>query len=93
MKPWFIYIVRCIDGSLYTGVSTDVNARVEQHNEGLGARHTRDRRPVTLVWIESAESEKVALKRERQIKGWTRAKKENLITYGHPKAACIESER
>ncbi len=86
MSDWFVYIVRCADNSLYTGITTDVEARVKRHNSGAGARYTRARRPVVLVRVEKAESESAARKREMQIKGWTRKKKESLVSYGHPKA-------
>lgn len=82
---WVVYILRCADGSYYVGYSHDVEERVKRHNDGVGAVHTRDRRPVVLIWTESAESELSARKRELQIKGWTRLKKENLMKYGHPK--------
>lgn len=52
MVPWFLYMVRCADGSFYTGVSPDVTRRVHTHNRGVGARYTRARRPVTLVFMQ-----------------------------------------
>ncbi|HEY4479550.1 MAG TPA: GIY-YIG nuclease family protein [Candidatus Paceibacterota bacterium] len=79
MPVWFTYIVRCVDGSLYTGISTDVEQRVRRHNDGQGAAYTRSHRPVILVWTEEAESESAARKREAQIKGWSRQQKENLV--------------
>ncbi len=74
-----VYIVRCADGSLYTGYAVDVDRRVLAHNEGRGAKYTSGRRPVTLVYSESFESLSDALKREIQVKGWPRVKKEALI--------------
>lgn len=76
-----MYLVRCTDWSLYTGVTVDVLHRVEAHNgtHAGGAKYTRSRRPVTLVYVEAAESRSAALRRERAIKGMTRAKKEELI--------------
>ena len=70
-----VYIVRCSDGSLYVGHTTNVQARVDVHNEGQGARWTACRRPVTLVYQESHASELIAIARERQIKRWTHDKK------------------
>jgi len=77
---WFVYLVRCRDGSLYTGISTDPRARVRAHNSGRGAKYTRARRPVTLVHAEAAKSRSAALRRERAIKRWPRAGKERLVT-------------
>ncbi len=79
MSRWFVYIVRCGDGSLYTGISTNVERRINRHNDGLGSAYTRSHRPVVLVWTEAAESESQARKREAQIKGWTRLKKEDFL--------------
>ena len=67
-EDYYVYIVRCSDGSLYTGSTNNLPARVEKHNRGEGARYTRGRRPVTLVYSESAASKSDALKREIQIK-------------------------
>jgi formylglycine-generating enzyme required for sulfatase activity len=79
-RPWFVYIVRCRDGSLYTGVSTDVRARVDAHNDGRGARYTRARRPVTLVHVEPAAGRGAALSREARVKAMRRTAKLALIT-------------
>src|SRR3989338_109039 len=79
MSTWFVYVVRCKDRSLYTGISTDVEQRVMRHNEGKGAAYTRGRKPVSLVWSEEAHSESSARKREAQIKRFTRIKKEHLV--------------
>lgn len=76
---WQIYIVRCRDGSLYTGISTDVDRRCRQHNTGTGARYTRVRRPVTLVYREPASDHGQALRREAQIKKLSRRDKLRLI--------------
>jgi predicted GIY-YIG superfamily endonuclease len=77
--PWFVYLVRCRDGSLYTGISNDVEARVAVHNRGRGARYTRSRRPVTLVYLERRRSRATAQSREARIKALTRAAKLALI--------------
>ncbi|MEK7655195.1 MAG: GIY-YIG nuclease family protein [Patescibacteria group bacterium] len=79
MKTWFVYIVRCCDGSLYTGISIDVNERVKRHNACLGAAYTRSHRPVVLVWKERVKSESAAKKREAEIKSWARNQKVALI--------------
>ena len=79
MSQWHVYILRCIDDSLYVGISTNVDERIKKHNAGTGAAYTRSHRPVVLVWTEVAESESMARKREAQMKSWTRAKKLNFI--------------
>jgi predicted GIY-YIG superfamily endonuclease len=76
---WFLYILRCADDSLYVGETHDVAQRVARHNDGVAAAHTAKRRPVRLVYTEQYESRAACITRERQIKGWTRAKKEALI--------------
>jgi putative endonuclease len=75
----FVYIVRCADGTLYTGYARDPRARVRVHNTGRGARYTAGRRPVTLVYAESFESVGDALRREHALKRRSRAEKEALI--------------
>jgi len=79
MTPWHVYLLRCRDGSLYTGCTNDLDTRIAAHNAGKGAKYTASRRPVKIVYTESAESKSAAMKRELQIKGWTKAKKEALI--------------
>jgi putative endonuclease len=78
MASWFVYIVRCRDGSLYTGISTDVEARLATHNAGRGARYTRARRPVDLLWVERKRNRSYALRREAAIKALPRAAKIRL---------------
>jgi len=78
---WFIYILKCNDQTLYTGVTTDLQRRVEEHNSGkLGARYTAARRPVHLIYHEQADSRSVAQKREHQIKCLSRKEKQQLIS-------------
>ncbi len=86
---WTVYIVRCADGSLYTGISLEVSRRVEEHNasDELGARYTRTRRPVALVYREAAASRAAATRREREIKRLTRQKKEALVAAAQPVVA------
>ncbi len=82
MAEWSVYIVCCADGTLYTGITKDVSRRVNEHNgEGsLGARYTRARRPVTLVYQEFCDGRSAAAQREHQIKQLNRHKKEALIS-------------
>lgn len=65
---WTVYIVRCADQTLYTGIARDVASRVAEHNAGRGAKYTRGRVPVELVYTEHAESRSAAQRREREIK-------------------------
>ncbi|MFN2447038.1 MAG: GIY-YIG nuclease family protein [Vicinamibacterales bacterium] len=74
-----VYILRCADDALYVGETTDIGARMARHKEGGASRFTSLRRPVTLAFAEAHGSRTAALTRERQIKRWTRAKKEALI--------------
>lgn len=75
----FVYIVRCADQTLYTGWALDVEARVKRHNAGRGAKYTRARRPVKLVYSEELATRLEALRRERAIKRYPRAKKLELV--------------
>ncbi len=77
-RDWGVYIVRCSDGSLYTGVAKDVEARLNKHNLGKGAVYTRSRRPVRKVYEESGMTHSQALVREAGIKAMSRAKKDEL---------------
>jgi putative endonuclease len=75
----FVYIVRCADGTYYTGWAMDVVRRVAAHNAGRGSRYTRTRRPVILVYQEEASDRGSAMQREAAIKGYGREQKERLI--------------
>lgn len=77
-NTWFVYIVRCADRTLYTGVAVDVGARVCTHNAGKGAKYTRARLPVKLVYHEPAGSRGAALRREYEIKQMPAARKRLL---------------
>jgi putative endonuclease len=81
VTTWTVYIVRCADGSLYTGIATDVARRVEEHNSDnlLAANYTRSRRPVALAYQELAVTRSAAGKREYQIKLMSRKEKEALV--------------
>lgn len=75
----YTYIVSCKDGSLYTGWTKDLERRVKAHNEGKGAKYTKSRRPVKLVYYEEFETKKEAMRREYEIKQLSRREKEQLI--------------
>ena len=77
--PWQVYIVRCNNNSLYTGITKNVSERIEKHNSGKGAAYTRIHRPVKLVYTETLKNRSEALVREMQIKSLSRAKKESLF--------------
>ncbi|HKQ50431.1 MAG TPA: GIY-YIG nuclease family protein [Phycisphaerae bacterium] len=77
-----MYILRCSDGSLYTGATTDVKRRSEQHNAGTASRYTRCRLPVRVVYQEPHASRSLALKREWAVKAMTRLEKKALIRWG-----------
>lgn len=77
---WLVYIVRCADGTLYTGITNDIDRRIKEHNESpLAARYTRMRRPVVLVHVERGFDRSAALRREAQIKRLPRSMKERLF--------------
>lgn len=78
-KKWFVYILRCGDGSLYTGITDDVQRRLEMHRSGKGAKYTRGRGPLELVHQEERESKSQALHREVEIKSMTRQQKMALL--------------
>jgi putative endonuclease len=78
----FVYVVECSDGTYYTGYTTDVERRVDEHNDGTAAKYTRGRRPVTLVHVESYDSQSAAMQREYAIKQLRRAAKERLVRGG-----------
>jgi putative endonuclease len=80
-SPWFVYILRCADSSLYTGITTDIDKRLKQHNgiEKNGAKYTRSRQPVELVYQEYSASRAAACKREHMIKNLKKSEKERLI--------------
>ena len=81
---FFTYLARCSDESLYVGSCKDIKYREIKHNEGGGAKYTKDRRPIKIIYFEEFPTREKAVKREFQIKKWTKIKKENLIKYGHP---------
>nr|MBQ8245211.1 GIY-YIG nuclease family protein [Oscillospiraceae bacterium] len=78
-NTWHLYILRCKDGSLYTGITTDVEKRLEAHRSGKGAKYTRGRGPLELVYREECGTHSDALKREWEIKKLSREQKQELI--------------
>lgn len=78
-KAWKVYILRCRDDSLYTGIAVDVQSRLKVHQSGKGAKYTRGRGPLELVYTEECGDKSAALKRELEIKALTRAQKLQLI--------------
>ena len=94
VRPWFVYLLRCADGTIYAGSTTDVGARTAAHNSGRGARYTKGRRPVAVVYQEACESRSAALAREHALKRLTRFEKETLIagTPGLPVPSTVEGK-
>jgi putative endonuclease len=81
-KSWYVYILKCSDDSLYTGIALDATRRLSEHNDGIGCKYTKTRRPVELVYSETHPNHKSAWKREREIKRWPRTRKLALIRGG-----------
>ena len=79
MPTWSVYMVRCGDGSLYTGITVDVEKRIALHNDGKGAKYTRARLPVTLVWSAEMKTATDARKAEVDLKRLSKKEKEDLL--------------
>ena len=79
IKTYWVYILKCSDGSYYTGTTSNIETRISQHQVGAFPGYTQKRRPVILVFAEYFSDVRDAISAERQIKGWSRAKKEALI--------------
>jgi putative endonuclease len=79
---WSVYIILCDDGSLYTGISTDVERRFRQHQQGVGAKFFRSRRPLQLAYQESGHDRASASRREREIKRWPPTRKRAFVDSG-----------
>lgn len=79
---WLVYILRCRDGSLYTGITNDLAKRLKTHAAGKASRYTRSRLPVSLAYTEPKRSKSAALKREAAIKKLRRAEKERMVASG-----------
>jgi len=84
MSKWYFYIARCIDNSLYIGITSNTKERIIKHNKGLGAQWVKQHGQAKIVYIEEYEAYPEAHRRELQVKKWSRIKKENLIKYKHP---------
>lgn len=82
--PYYVYILKCADKTLYAGSTNNLPNRIKKHNQGKGSKYTRARLPVKLVYYDKYNTLKLARQREYQIKGWRKEKKLNLIRYGHP---------
>lgn len=80
---FYVYVVRCRDDTLYTGYTNDVEKRMDAHNRGHGAKYTRGRGPVTLVFVEPLATKEAALRREIAIKRMSRAAKEQMLARSH----------
>jgi putative endonuclease len=76
---YYVYILKCNDESFYTGITWNLPKRIKEHNLGVGAEFTKSRLPVKLAYYQKLDSKKEAAKREKEIKGWCRRKKEKLI--------------
>ena len=85
MKDWLVYMIRCSDDSLYTGITNDLEKRFRQHTEGKGAKYFRGRRPKEVVHVEQCPDRSSASKREAQIKKLTPEQKRSLVGTGHRK--------
>ena len=79
---WYVYIIKCKDNSLYTGITTNVNSRLQKHNSGSASKYTRARKPVELLYTEKFISRSKALSREAEIKSLSADKKRELVKYG-----------
>ena len=79
MSTWTLYIIECRDGTLYTGITTDLEKRIKRHNQGRASKYTRSRKPVVLKYQKSLKNESLARKREAEIKSMSRASKLRMI--------------
>lgn len=93
MKPWFVYLLRCAGGTLYAGITNDLERRLQAHRAGRGARYTRGRLPLELVYREQAPSRGAATRREREIKRLTRRQKLILVASQRPTVAGTHGMR
>lgn len=81
---WYVYLIQCDNGSFYTGVTSDLERRFQEHETPSGSFHTKLHKPIKILYTEEYRTKIEALKREKQIKGWRREKKLNLIKFGKP---------
>ncbi|MBI4040174.1 GIY-YIG nuclease family protein [Candidatus Daviesbacteria bacterium] len=82
MSMWYVYILLCEDGSLYTGYSNNIEQCFSDHKNGKGGRYTRSHKPLKIIYSEQLPTQSAALKRENQIKGWSREKKIRILRLG-----------
>ena len=82
--PWFLYVAECADGTLYVGIAKSIEARIACHNSGRGAKYTRTRRPVRMIYSEKLADIGTALRREREVKHWSRPKKVAKLALASP---------
>ncbi len=87
MSDWYLYFVRCGDGSLYTGVTTDVDRRFKAHQEAQGAKYLKGRGPLALVYREKIGDKRLAFRAEHAVKRWPKSRKEKLVRAG---SGCLE---
>ena len=78
-RKWYVYILQCADGTLYTGITNDLDRRLKAHNAGTASKYTRVRRPVAMVYQEEADAKGNALRRELQIKSMSRQQKMDMF--------------
>jgi putative endonuclease len=93
VSPWFVYLLRCAGGTLYCGITNDLERRLQAHRAGRGARYTRGRLPLELVYREAAPSRGAATRRERQLKRLTRLQKLALVASAAPGPAPAKAPR
>ncbi len=86
MKCWSVYLLRCSDESLYCGITKDLDRRVQEHNDGIGCRYTRARRPVQIAWSADSLTKSEAYKEEYRIKRMSKAAKEMLASQNREQA-------
>jgi putative endonuclease len=84
LMPFYFYLARCSDNSLYAGSCVNLKAREVKHNEGIGAKYTRSRRPIRIIYSEAFQTPTEARHREAQVKTWSKIKKERLACGKHP---------
>ena len=81
---YFVYLIQCKNGTLYTGITTNIKRRFQEHKDGKGGHYTSSKKVVKILYTENHKNRGSALKREAQIKGWQREKKFNLIKFSKP---------
>jgi predicted GIY-YIG superfamily endonuclease len=93
LKPFFVYMLRCADGSFYVGHTDELERRVAQHQTGEIPGYTHERRPVELVWMQEMATREEALAGELRVKGWSRAKKQALMAGDWDKVSELARSR